>query len=172
MSSCPTAAWTLHCTLRAPRTTSTHAERTARQSSPTSSCVSTSSVPSAVELFSQLHPVLGEWPDLLRDFAAFLLPEQALECGPFEEQQACGGFEEVTLPDLEEEDIPPMTGRSWRRKMGSHGIYKECDWPEKDCFCLCHGASHDAKLRRLKMKGCFRCHCNKSSLRLPMASPG
>uniref|UniRef100_A0A8C8G5T6 GON-4-like protein n=1 Tax=Oncorhynchus tshawytscha TaxID=74940 RepID=A0A8C8G5T6_ONCTS len=43
---------------------------------------------SAVELFSQLRPVLGEWPDLLRDFAAFLLPEQALECGLFEEQQA------------------------------------------------------------------------------------
>lgn len=35
---------------------------------------------SAVELFSQLRPVLGEWPDLLRDFAAFLLLEQALEC--------------------------------------------------------------------------------------------
>uniref|UniRef100_A0A8C7FUL5 GON-4-like protein n=1 Tax=Oncorhynchus kisutch TaxID=8019 RepID=A0A8C7FUL5_ONCKI len=222
---------------------------------------------SAVELFSQLRPVLGEWPDLLRDFAAFLLPEQALECGLFEEQQAfersrrflrqleisfgenlshyqkivralqggpglspasieelkaqmssllkghthlqgefwvffdelrppsarpgqfeeacwpeevgggidggegvglgsgggaSGGFEEVTLPDLEEEEIPPMTGRSRRRKMGSHGIYKECDWPEKDCFCLCHGASHgashDAKLRRHKRKGCSRCH--------------
>jgi hypothetical protein len=37
---------------------------------------------------------------------------------------ASGGFEEVTLPDLEEEEIPPMTGRSRRRKMGSHGIYK------------------------------------------------
>lgn len=36
---------------------------------------------SAVELFSQLKPVLREWPDLLQDFAAFLLPEQALECG-------------------------------------------------------------------------------------------
>lgn len=36
---------------------------------------------SAVELFAQLKPVLREWPDLLRDFAAFLLPDQALECG-------------------------------------------------------------------------------------------
>ncbi|CDQ74117.1 unnamed protein product [Oncorhynchus mykiss] len=220
---------------------------------------------SAVELFSQLRPVLGEWPDLLRDFAAFLLPEQALECGLFEEQQAfersrrflrqleisfgenlshyqkivralqggpglspasieelkaqmssllkghthlqgefwvffdelrppsarpgqfeeacwpeegvglgsgggaSGGFEEVTLPDLEEEEIPPMTGRSRRRKMGSHGIYKECDWPEKDCFCLCHGASHDAKLRRHKRKGCSRCHGNKASDGIPRA---
>ncbi|CDQ67511.1 unnamed protein product [Oncorhynchus mykiss] len=60
-----------------------------------------------------------------------------------------------------------MTGRSRRRKMGSHGIYKECDWPEKDCFCLCHGASHDAKLRRLKMKGCSRCHGNKASDGVP-----
>ncbi|CAB1334275.1 unnamed protein product [Coregonus sp. 'balchen'] len=223
---------------------------------------------SAVKLFSQLRPVLGEWPDLLRDFAAFLLPEQALECGLFEEQQAfersrrflrqleisfgenlshyqkivralqggpglspasieelkaqmssllkghthlqgefwvffdelrppsarpgqfeeacwleeagggidggegvglgsgggaSGGFEEVTLPDLEEEEIPPMTSRRRRRKIGSHGIYKECDWPEKDCFCLCHGASHDAKLRRHKRKGCSRCHGNKAS---------
>lgn len=36
---------------------------------------------SAVELFCQLKPLLKDWPELLRDFAAFLLPEQALECG-------------------------------------------------------------------------------------------
>lgn len=36
---------------------------------------------SAVGLFSQLKPLLRDWPDLLKDFAAFLLPEQALECG-------------------------------------------------------------------------------------------
>uniref|UniRef100_A0A3P8ZRB2 GON-4-like protein n=1 Tax=Esox lucius TaxID=8010 RepID=A0A3P8ZRB2_ESOLU len=222
----------------------------------------------AVELFSQLRLVLGEWPDLLRDFAAFLLPEQALECGLFEEQQAfersrrflrqleisfgenpshyqkivralqggpglsptsieelksqmssllkghthlqgefwvffeelrpplarpgqfeeacwpeeagagvdagegvglgsgagaSDGFEEVTLPDLEEEEIPTMTGRRRRSKIGSHG-YKECDWPEKDCSFLCHEANHDAKLRRHKRKGCSRCHGNKVAL--------
>ncbi|KAJ7985580.1 hypothetical protein DPEC_G00353550 [Dallia pectoralis] len=221
----------------------------------------------AVELYSQLRLVLGEWPDLLRDFAAFLLPEQALECGLFEEQQAfersrrflrqleisfgenpshyqkivralqggpglspasieelksqmssllkghthlqgefwvffeelrpplsrpgqfeeacwpeesgagvdsgegvglgsgggaSDGFEEVTLPDLEEEDIPPMTSRRRRSKIGSHG-YKECDWPEKDCSFLCHEANHDAKLRRHKRKGCSHCHGNKAS---------
>ncbi|XP_076846738.1 GON-4-like protein isoform X3 [Brachyhypopomus gauderio] len=43
---------------------------------------------SAVDLFSQLRPLLKDWPELLKDFAAFLLPEQALECGLFEEQQA------------------------------------------------------------------------------------
>uniref|UniRef100_A0A9J7XCU1 GON-4-like protein n=1 Tax=Cyprinus carpio carpio TaxID=630221 RepID=A0A9J7XCU1_CYPCA len=43
---------------------------------------------SVVELFSQLKLLLKDWPELLKDFAAFLLPEQALECGLFEEQQA------------------------------------------------------------------------------------
>ncbi|KAK2518165.1 GON-4-like protein [Columba guinea] len=42
----------------------------------------------AVDLYSTLRKLLHEWPQLLTDFAAFLLPEQALECGLFEEQQA------------------------------------------------------------------------------------
>uniref|UniRef100_A0A8D2JBI4 GON-4-like protein n=1 Tax=Varanus komodoensis TaxID=61221 RepID=A0A8D2JBI4_VARKO len=42
----------------------------------------------AVDLYARLRVVLREWPQLLADFAAFLLPEQALECGLFEEQQA------------------------------------------------------------------------------------
>uniref|UniRef100_A0A8C8RN63 GON-4-like protein n=1 Tax=Pelusios castaneus TaxID=367368 RepID=A0A8C8RN63_9SAUR len=42
----------------------------------------------AVDLYSTLQSLLQEWPQLLTDFAAFLLPEQALECGLFEEQQA------------------------------------------------------------------------------------
>uniref|UniRef100_A0A667ZK47 Gon-4 like b n=1 Tax=Myripristis murdjan TaxID=586833 RepID=A0A667ZK47_9TELE len=41
-----------------------------------------------VALFRRLHGILGDRTDLLRDFAAFLHPEQALECGLFEEQQA------------------------------------------------------------------------------------
>ncbi|XP_065430345.1 GON-4-like protein isoform X8 [Chrysemys picta bellii] len=44
--------------------------------------------PTAVDLYSTLQTLLQEWPQLLTDFAAFLLPEQALECGLFEEQQA------------------------------------------------------------------------------------
>ncbi|XP_072535573.1 GON-4-like protein isoform X2 [Salminus brasiliensis] len=229
---------------------------------------------SAVELFSQLKPLLKDWPELLSDFAAFLLPEQALECGLFEEQQAfersrrflrqleisfgenpshyqkivralqagaaftpsgieelkaqmatllkghthlqgefsvffdelrppparpgqfeeavwpedagsgleggdgsvsltsggavSGGFEEVTLPDLEEEEetqkIPQITGRSRRRKeLGTHRNYKDCDWPEKDCPCHCHDSSHEAKHRRHKRKGCPRCHSHKGT---------
>lgn len=35
----------------------------------------------AVDLYSTLQNLLQEWPQLLTDFAAFLLPEQALECG-------------------------------------------------------------------------------------------
>ncbi|XP_065515976.1 GON-4-like protein isoform X2 [Lathamus discolor] len=42
----------------------------------------------AVDLYSTLQKLLQDWPQLLTDFAAFLLPEQALECGLFEEQQA------------------------------------------------------------------------------------
>ncbi|KAI5087375.1 GON-4-like protein [Silurus meridionalis] len=42
----------------------------------------------AVELFGRLRPVLSDWPELLRDFAAFLHPEQAQECGLLKEQQA------------------------------------------------------------------------------------
>ncbi|XP_030644330.1 GON-4-like protein [Chanos chanos] len=42
----------------------------------------------SVELFNRLKPVLRDWPELLRDFAAFLQPEQAQECGLLEEQRA------------------------------------------------------------------------------------
>uniref|UniRef100_A0A5F8GSN0 GON-4-like protein n=1 Tax=Monodelphis domestica TaxID=13616 RepID=A0A5F8GSN0_MONDO len=42
----------------------------------------------AVDLYNSLQTLLHEWPQLLKDFAAFLLPEQALACGLFEEQQA------------------------------------------------------------------------------------
>ncbi|KAK3551157.1 hypothetical protein QTP70_013892 [Hemibagrus guttatus] len=225
---------------------------------------------SVVELFCQLKPLLKDWPELLRDFAAFLLPEQALECGLFEEQQAfersrrflrqleisfgenpthyqkivkalqaasaptpagveelktqmatllkghthlqgefyaffdelrppparpgqfeeaiwpedggnlteggdglslgSGGFEEVTLPDLEEEEetqkIPQITGKSRKRKeLGEHRNYKQaCNWPEKHCPCHCHFSSHDAKHRRHKRKGCPRCHGIKTTV--------
>ncbi|PNJ56661.1 GON4L isoform 7 [Pongo abelii] len=42
----------------------------------------------AVDLYKSLQILLQDWPQLLKDFAAFLLPEQALACGLFEEQQA------------------------------------------------------------------------------------
>ncbi|KAF7642715.1 hypothetical protein LDENG_00252610 [Lucifuga dentata] len=74
---------------------------------------------------------------------------------------ASSGFEEVTLPDLEEEEeglkIQPMASRHRRRKTDSHSNYKECDWSDKDWPCCCH----DAKIRRHRRKGCSRCHGNK-----------
>lgn len=35
----------------------------------------------AVDLYKSLRALLQDWPQLLKDFAAFLLPEQALACG-------------------------------------------------------------------------------------------
>ncbi|XP_029282893.1 GON-4-like protein [Cottoperca gobio] len=206
-------------------------------------------------LFRKLRCILGDRMDLLRDFAAFLHPEQALQCGLFEEQQAfersrrflrqleisfgdnpshyqkiikalqtgpdlsptsihelkaqmamllkghthlqaefwvffdelrptparpgqfeeahwpedgggsdCGegvgllsgggvgsGFEEVTLPELEEEEeghkIQPITSRRQRRKLDAHRNYKDCDWSDN---------------RRHRRKGCSHCHGNKT----------
>ncbi|XP_039623540.1 GON-4-like protein isoform X1 [Polypterus senegalus] len=207
----------------------------------------------AVDLYGQLGEVLQDFPELLRDFAAFLLPEQALECGLFAEQQAfersrkflrqleiCfgenpshyqkivrvlqsgpdlgaadieelklqmwqllkghdhlqeefslffdhlhpppsspsqfeevtwtedkeyefDGFEEVTLPDLEEEEEPvKISGpRSKRRKdLGSTNNDKDGDWSEvKDC--ICHELGQEGKLRRHRRKTCPRCHPGK-----------
>ncbi|XP_054478185.1 GON-4-like protein, partial [Anoplopoma fimbria] len=76
---------------------------------------------------------------------------------------ANSGFEEVTLPELEEEEeehkIQPMTSRRRRMKMVPHRNYKDCDWSDKDWPCLCR----DAKIRRHRRKGCSRCHGNKAS---------
>ncbi|XP_073678098.1 GON-4-like protein [Garra rufa] len=42
----------------------------------------------SLELLARLKPVLSDWPELLRDFAAFLHPDQARQCGLLAEQQA------------------------------------------------------------------------------------
>ncbi|KAK9957234.1 hypothetical protein ABG768_011498 [Culter alburnus] len=42
----------------------------------------------SLELLTRLKPVLNDWPELLQDFAAFLHPDQARECGLLAEQQA------------------------------------------------------------------------------------
>uniref|UniRef100_A0A8C6UWW2 GON-4-like protein n=1 Tax=Neogobius melanostomus TaxID=47308 RepID=A0A8C6UWW2_9GOBI len=198
-----------------------------------------------VTLFHKLQCILGPRTDLLRDFAAFLRPEQALECGLFNEQQAfdrsrrflrqleisfgdnpshyqkiikalqmgpdlsptslksqikcllkghthlqselwvffdelrppparpgqfeeaqwpeeaegregsggcdMSGFEEVTLPEPDEEEDRPkiITVRQPRRKMDSHRNYKVgIAW-----VCLCH----DAPNRKHRKKGCPQC---------------
>ncbi|XP_075186297.1 GON-4-like protein isoform X4 [Anomaloglossus baeobatrachus] len=213
----------------------------------------------AVHLYESLRLLLHDSPQLLRDFAAFLLPEQALECGLFEEQQAfdksrrflrqleicfqenpaqhqkiirllqsCAecplqemgklktqmwqllkghmhlqeefslffdqlrpppsrmddfevmnwtenkaytfdGFEEVTIPDVEEDEeqhpkvaAPP---RSKRRKESSHGSdknqesCKDGDWPYvgKECPCACHDAGVEQRMKRCKRRLCAQC---------------
>ncbi|XP_073408399.1 GON-4-like protein isoform X1 [Dendrobates tinctorius] len=214
----------------------------------------------AVHLYESLRLLLHDWPQLLRDFAAFLLPEQALECGLFEEQQAfdksrkflrqleicfqenpaqhqkiirllqsCAecplqemgklkaqmwqllkghmhlqeefslffdqlrppasrmedfevvnwtenkeyifdGFEEVTIPDVEEEEEqqhPKVSAapRSKRRKDASHGSdknqenCKDGDLPDggKECPCSCHEAVVEQRMKRCKRRMCALC---------------
>ncbi|XP_077112681.1 GON-4-like protein isoform X2 [Ranitomeya variabilis] len=229
----------------------------------------------AVHLYESLRLLLRDWPQLLRDFAAFLLPEQALECGLFEEQQAfdksrkflrqleicfqenpaqhqkiirllqsCAecplqemgklktqmwqllkghmhlqeefslffdqlrppasrmedfevvnwtenkeytfdGFEEVTIPDMEEEEEqqhPKVTSvpRSKRRKYASHGSdknqenCKDGDLPDggKECPCSCHEAGAEQRMKRCKRRLCALCPskgCDSRSQRLPDA---
>ncbi|XP_072840394.2 GON-4-like protein isoform X2 [Pogona vitticeps] len=206
----------------------------------------------AVDLYAQLRDVLQEWPQLLTDFAAFLLPEQALECGLFEEQQAfeksrkflrqleicfaenpshhqkiikvlqsCteslpqeimelktqmwqllkghdhlqdefsvffdhlrpsasrlgdfeeinwteekdyefDGFEEVCLPDVEEEEEPPKihapSKNKRRKEMGGQNGEKEPEWAEgaKECPS-CHEGSGDLRMKRSKRRSCGHC---------------
>uniref|UniRef100_A0AAY4CB23 GON-4-like protein n=1 Tax=Denticeps clupeoides TaxID=299321 RepID=A0AAY4CB23_9TELE len=126
------------------------------------------------ELKAQMASLLKGHTHLQGEFSVFfdeLRPPPARP-GQFEqvtwpdEGGASGGFEEVMLPDLEEEDelhkIPPIPTRNKKRKkLGSHNDYKECDWPDKDCGCHCHETTHDVKLRKHKRKGCSRCHSNK-----------
>lgn len=44
-----------------------------------------------MSLFSKLRCILGDRTDLLRDFAAFLHPEQALQCGLVSRTGVLGG---------------------------------------------------------------------------------
>ncbi|CAJ0927031.1 unnamed protein product [Ranitomeya imitator] len=227
----------------------------------------------AVHLYESLRLLLCDWPQLLRDFAAFLLPEQALECGLFEEQQAfdksrkflrqleicfqenpaqhqkiirllqsCAecplqemgklktqmwqllkghmhlqeefslffdqlrppasrmedfevvnwtenkeytfdGFEEVTIPDMEEEEEQQhqkvaSAPRSKRRKDASHGSdknqenCKDGDLPDgrKECPCSCHEAAVEQRMKRCKRRRlCVLCTskgCDSRSHRL------
>ncbi|XP_063002335.1 GON-4-like protein [Elgaria multicarinata webbii] len=212
----------------------------------------------AVDLYARLRGLLREWPQLLADFAAFLLPEQALECGLFEEQQAfeksrrflrqleicfaenpshhqkiikvlqsCAecvpqevmelktqmwqllkghdhlqdefsvffdhlrpsasrfgdfeeinwteekdyefdGFEEVSLPDVEEEEEPPKihaASKNKRRKeLGAQNADKESEWAEaaKECCCSCHEGSGDLRMKRSKRRSCGHCSGSKA----------
>ncbi|XP_054035078.1 GON-4-like protein [Dryobates pubescens] len=159
----------------------------------------------AVDLYSTLQSLLQDWPQLLTDFAAFLLPEQALECGllktqmwqllkghdhlqdefsiffdhlrpsasrlgDFEEinwteekEYEFDGFEEVSLPDVEEEEEPPKmpaaSKNKKRKEIGGQSNDKEAEWVEgmKECSCSCHEGSSDLKLKKSKRRSCSHC---------------
>lgn len=49
----------------------------------------------AVELYGSLRLLLRDWPQLLKDFAAFLLPEQALACGLVSRRAKTLGFSDM-----------------------------------------------------------------------------
>nr|XP_033780143.1 GON-4-like protein isoform X3 [Geotrypetes seraphini] len=210
----------------------------------------TSSQPqTAVDLYSSLRGLLLEWPQLLKDFAAFLLPEQALECGLFEEQQAfdksrrflrqleicfaenpshhqkiirvlqsCAdclpqeitqlktqvwqllkghdhlqdefsmffdqlrppanhmgdfevinwteekeyefdGFEEVSLPDMEEEEEPPKMHTSSKSKRRKETHEKELEWAEgvKECSCIRADGGTEQRVKKSKRRICSHC---------------
>uniref|UniRef100_A0A8D2J9P0 GON-4-like protein n=1 Tax=Varanus komodoensis TaxID=61221 RepID=A0A8D2J9P0_VARKO len=221
----------------------------------------------AVDLYARLRVVLREWPQLLADFAAFLLPEQALECGLFEEQQAfeksrkflrqleicfaenpshhqkiikvlqsCAecvpqeiielktqmwqllkghdhlqdefsvffdhlrpsasrlgdfeeinwteekdyefdGFEEVSLPDVEEEEDPPKihaASKNKRRKeLGGQNADKEPEWGEapKEGCCFCHEGGGDLRMKRSKRRNCSHCSSKVSGGRGCKSAP-
>ncbi|XP_077383906.1 GON-4-like protein isoform X2 [Festucalex cinctus] len=70
---------------------------------------------------------------------------------------ADGAFEEVTLPDVDEDDGHKMDAalsRRQRRKLRPRAAGQGSDWP-----CLCHRA----KSRAHRQRGCARCHGNKGS---------
>lgn len=67
----------------------------------------------AVELYGSLRLLLQDWPQLLKDFAAFLLPEQALACGLVSRRAKTLAFSDVgrvwvTNPVQSPEGVPSV----------------------------------------------------------------
>ncbi|XP_051497211.1 GON-4-like protein isoform X3 [Apus apus] len=102
-----------------------------------------------------------------------LYDEDILERDPLREQKDLAfaqaylsrfdGFEEVSLPDVEEEDEPPKihsTSKNKKRKeMGGQNNEKEVEWVDglKECSCSCHEGSSDLKLKKSKRRTCSHC---------------
>ncbi|KAF6074554.1 hypothetical protein HJG60_005749 [Phyllostomus discolor] len=119
----------------------------------------------AVDLYKSLRILLQDWPQLLKDFAAFLLPEQALACGLFEEQQAF----EKSRKFLRQLEICFAENPSHHQKIIKvlqscadclpQEITEEAEWPDgvKDCACSCHEGGPDSKLKKSKRRNCSHC---------------
>ncbi|XP_048213510.1 GON-4-like protein isoform X4 [Perognathus longimembris pacificus] len=124
------------------------------------------------ELKTQMWQLLKGHDHLQDEFSIFFdhLRPAASRMGDFEEinwteekEYEFDGFEEVALPDVEEEEEPPKipsTSKNKRRKeMGVQNHDKETEWPDgaKDCSCACHEGGPDSKLKKNKRRNCGHC---------------
>ncbi|XP_064449761.1 GON-4-like protein isoform X6 [Mirounga angustirostris] len=124
------------------------------------------------ELKTQMWQLLKGHDHLQDEFSVFFdhLRPAASRMGDFEEinwteekEYEFDGFEEVALPDVEEEEEPPKiptASKSKRRKeIGVQNHDKEAEWPDgaKDCACCCHEGGPDSRLKKSKRRSCGRC---------------
>ncbi|KAM5293665.1 GON-4-like protein isoform 3-T7 [Glossophaga mutica] len=124
------------------------------------------------ELKTQMWHLLKGHDHLQDEFSIFFdhLRPAASRMGDFEEinwteekEYEFDGFEEVALPDVEEEEEPskiPTTSKNKRRKeIGVQNHDKETEWPDgaKDCACSCHEGGPDSKLKKSKRRNCSHC---------------
>ncbi|XP_051013450.1 GON-4-like protein isoform X2 [Acomys russatus] len=146
------------------------------------------------ELKTQMWQLLRGHDHLQDEFSIFFdhLRPAASRMGDFEEinwteekEYEFDGFEEVILPDVEEEEEPakvPTASKSKRRKeIGVQHHDKETEWPEaaKDCSCYCHEGGPDSKLKKSKRRNChcsskvcdIKSHKSKEPLDLAGSSP-
>ncbi|XP_036045312.1 GON-4-like protein isoform X3 [Onychomys torridus] len=146
------------------------------------------------ELKTQMWQLLKGHDHLQDEFSIFFdhLRPAASRMGDFEEinwteekEYEFDGFEEVILPDVEEEEEPvkvSTASKSKRRKeIGVQNHDKETEWPEmaKDCSCPCHEGGPDPKLKKSKRRNCHcsskvcdsKCCKSKEPLELVSSSP-
>ncbi|XP_025714489.1 GON-4-like protein isoform X2 [Callorhinus ursinus] len=124
------------------------------------------------ELKTQMWQLLKGHDHLQDEFSVFFdhLRPAASRMGDFEEinwteekEYEFDGFEEVALPDVEEEEEPPKiptASKSKRRKeIGVQNHDKETEWPDgaKDCACSCHEGGPDSRLKKSKRRSCGHC---------------
>ncbi|XP_006861628.1 PREDICTED: GON-4-like protein isoform X2 [Chrysochloris asiatica] len=126
------------------------------------------------ELKTQMWQLLKGHDHLQDEFSIFFdhLRPAASWMGDFEEvnwteekEYEFDGFEEVALPDVEEEEEPAKistASKNKRRKeIGVQNHDKETEWPDgtKDCVCSCHDGGPESKLKKNKRRNCS--HCSK-----------
>ncbi|CAN8206808.1 unnamed protein product [Coccothraustes coccothraustes] len=126
------------------------------------------------ELKTQMWQLLKGHDHLQDEFSVFFdhLRPSASRMGDFEEinwteekEYEFDGFEEVSLPDVEEEDEPPKihggTRNKKRKEIGGQQHDKEVEWVEGlkecSCSCPCHEGSSDPKLKKSKRRSCSHC---------------